>query len=250
VRFDGETAIVTGASRDIGQSVAVKLAAEGADVVVNYCHNQENADRTVQLIRDSGGSAVAIAADVTCREDVERLVARTQTEFGESVDILINNVGGLIKRTPFREMDEAFFDAVMDVNLKSTFLACKAVLPHLDNGGCIVNIASIAGRDGGGPGALAYATAKGAVMSLTRALAKEVGPDGIRVNCICPGLIATSYHDRFTADEVRRKTAEATPLRREGTAEDVANLVAYLASSEAGFITGASFDINGGLLFS
>ena len=249
-RLDDKVAIVTGGSRDIGRAIAEKLAAEGAKVVVNYCHSRENADATVAAIEAAGGTAVAVAADMTKKSDVDGLVAKTREAFGGRIDILVNNVGGLIARTPFRDMDEAFFDATMDINVKSTFLACKAVLPFLGEGSAIVNMSSIAGRDGGGAGASAYATSKGAIMSFTRALAKELGPDGVRVNCVCPGLIATSYHDRFTTDEVRAKVAAGTPLRREGEAAEVADLIAYLASPESGFVTGAAFDINGGLAFS
>jgi 3-oxoacyl-[acyl-carrier protein] reductase len=250
MRLHDKTAIITGASRDIGRAIALKLANEGANVVVNYYRSRENADETVASIAAAGGTGVAIAADVRSAADISRLVDETHNTFGDTIDILVNNAGGLITRVPVRDMEEQFFDDVMELNLKSTFLACRAVIPHLATRASIINLASIAGRDGGGPGAAAYATAKGAVMSLTRALAKELGPDGIRVNCVCPGLIATSYHDRFSTDEARGKTAAATPLRREGEASEVADLVAYLASGEASFINGASIDINGGLLFS
>ena len=134
--------------------------------------------------------------------------------------------------------------------LKSVFMMHKAAVPHMKSGSSIINLASQAGRDGGGGGASAYATTKGAVMTFTRAMAKELGPDGIRVNALCPGLIATTFHDTFTPDNVRDMVANKTPLRREGTAEEVANLVGCLASSETSFVTGANFDINGGLAFS
>jgi 3-oxoacyl-[acyl-carrier protein] reductase len=147
-------------------------------------------------------------------------------------------------------MDEAFFDAVMDLNLKSTFLVTKAVVPHMAKGGAIVNLSSLAGRDGGGPGASIYATSKGAVMTLTRGLAKELGPQGIRVNALCPGLIGTSFHDIFSKPEGRAAVAGNTPLRREGTPDEVAAAVAFLASDDAAFLTGTNVDINGGLAFS
>ena len=134
--------------------------------------------------------------------------------------------------------------------MTSTFLTMQAVVPNMTNGGAVVNFSSLAGRDGGGPGASAYAASKGAIMTFTRAMAKELGPSGIRVNCVCPGLIATTFHDTFTKDEVRANVANATPLRREGQASEVADLVAYLASDESSFLTGASVDINGGLGFS
>ena len=147
-------------------------------------------------------------------------------------------------------MDEEFFEHVMKLNLTSTFLMTKAVVPLMSDGSSIVNLSSLAGRDGGGPGAAAYATSKGAVMTFTRAMAKELGPSNIRVNCVCPGMIATTFHDEFTKDAVRANVAGATPLRREGQAQEVADLVAYLASDESSFMTGTSVDINGGLAFS
>ena len=138
----------------------------------------------------------------------------------------------------------------MRLNLTTTFMTTKAVVPHMKYGGSIVNFASQAGRDGGGPGAWAYATSKGAVQTLTRGLSKELGPSGIRVNCVCPGMIATTFHDTFTKDEVRKNVAASTPLRREGNATEVADLAVYLASPESSFVTGTSVDINGGTYFS
>jgi len=134
--------------------------------------------------------------------------------------------------------------------LKSTWRLTKEVLPYVPEGGAIVNIASQAGRDGGGAGSIAYATSKGAVMTFTRGLAKELSPRKIRVNGVCPGMINTDFHNLFTKPEVRQRVAAATPLGREGEASEVANLVAYLASPESSFINGANIDINGGTLFS
>ena len=250
MRIDNKVAIVTGGSRDIGRAISEKLAAEGAKVAVNYCNSQENAEATVKEIESTGGTAVAVAGDMTKQSDVENLVAETQKAFGHSIDILVNNVGGLIARKTLQEMDEAFFNGVLKLNLTSTFLTTKAVVPHMSGGSSIINLASLAGRDGGGPGACAYATSKGAVMTFTRSLAKELGPENIRVNCICPGMISTSFHDTFSKDEVRRKVAASTPLRREGQASEVADLVSYLASDESSFLTGVSLDINGGLYYS
>jgi 3-oxoacyl-[acyl-carrier protein] reductase len=180
---------------------------------------------------------------------VARLVATTLESYGANIDVLVNVAGGLVARKTLAEMDEEFFDKVIALNLNSTFLLTKAVVPHMD-GGAIVNLASQAGRDGGGPGATAYATAKGAVMTFTRAMAKELGPQNIRVNSLCPGMISTTFHDLFTKDAVRANVANATPLRREGKAGEVADAVAYLVSDEASFLTGTNIDINGGLFFS
>jgi 3-oxoacyl-[acyl-carrier protein] reductase len=139
---------------------------------------------------------------------------------------------------------------VLTLNLSSVFLVTKEVLPHMADGGAIVNFASQAGRDGGGGGAIAYSSAKGGVMTMTRGLAKELGPRRIRVNCICPGMINTTFHNTFTKPEIRARVAAGTPLGREGEAPEVAALVAYLASDASSFINGASIDINGGTYFS
>ncbi len=250
MKLENKVAIVTGGSRDIGKAISLKLAAEGAKVVVNYFSNAAQGDETVAEIEAAGGTAIAVAGDMTKSGDVANLVAEAQKAFGDSIDILVNNVGGLVERKTIDEMDEEFFSYVMQLNLTSTFLTTKAVRPHMGSGGAIVNLASQAGRDGGGPGASAYATSKGAVMTFTRAMAKEFGPSNIRVNAVCPGMIATKFHDDFTKDEVRKNVAAGTPLKREGQAEEVADLVSYLASGESSFINGANVDINGGLAYS
>ena len=248
--LEGKVAIVTGGARDIGRAISESLAANGAKVVVNYCNTPSDGDATVAAINNAGGEALAVRGDMTKGEDVANLVAETQQTFGNSIDVLVNVVGGLVARKTLAEMDVDFFEGVLRLNMTSTFLVCRAVVPHMSKGSAIVNLASQAGRDGGGPGAIAYATSKGAVMTFTRGLARELGPTGIRVNGVCPGMISTTFHDRFTKDEVRSNVAASTPLRREGEAKEVADLVAYLASSSAGFLTGTNIDINGGLLFS
>lgn len=248
--LEGKVAIVAGGARDIGRAVSEKLAAEGAKVAVNYCNNAADGEATVAAIEAAGGTAIAVGGDMTKQADVENLVAETRKAFGDSIDILINVVGGLVARKPLAEMDQEFFEYVMRLNVTSAFLTSQCVAPHMSNGGAIVNFASQAGRDGGGPGAAAYATGKGAVMTFTRALAKELGPKNIRANCVCPGMINTTFHDTFTKDEVRANVAAGTPLRREGIASEVADLAVYLASSASSFVTGASVDINGGTFFS
>ena len=243
-------AIVTGAGRDIGRAVAVELARAGARVAVNYRDNSADAEGTERAITSACGRCRLFRADVTRAEEVETMVGEVRSAFGDRIDILVNVAGGMVERRALAEMDEAFFARVMQLNMISTFLMTKATAPHMPEGSAIVNFASQAGRDGGGPGACAYATSKGAVMTFTRAMAKELGPRGIRVNSLCPGMIATTFHDTFTKDEVRRNVAQTTPLRRQGNAEEVARAVAWLASADAAFVTGTNIDINGGMFFS
>ena len=248
--LENKVVVVTGGSRDIGKAISLKFGAAGAKVVVNYFNNAEQGASVVKEIEAAGGAAIAVGGDMTKSADVDNLIAEACSAFGGSIDVLVNNVGGLVARKSLAEMDEEFFEHVMKLNLTTTYLATKAAIPHMGDGGAIVNLASLAGRDGGGPGAAAYSTSKGAVMTFTRAMAKEFGPSNIRVNCVCPGMISTTFHDEFTKDAVRANVAAGTPLRREGQATEIADLVAYLASSESSFLTGTSVDVNGGLAFS
>ena len=245
--LQGKTAIVTGGGRDIGRACAVRLASAGAAVAVHYHSSSAGADETVAQVEAAGGKAIAVQGDLKNADAVAELVSKTVAAFG-SIDVLVNNAGGLVKRVPIREMTLEHWNTVMDLNLTSTFAMINACLPHMKSG-TIVNLASQAGRDGGGAGASAYAASKGAVMTLTRALAKELGPD-IRVNGVCPGMIDTDFHNTFTKPEVRVNVANATPLKREGVPDDVANLVHYLATDASAFLTGTNIDINGGMLFS
>lgn len=250
MRLKNKVAIVSGGSRDIGRAISIQLAQEGAKVVVNYLGNKANADETLDLIIAAGGEGIIVQADMTKKSEVENLVNTTRATFGNEIHILANVAGGLVTRKSTAEMDEDFWDLVMNINLKSVFLAVQAVTPFMPAGSSIINFSSLAGRDGGGPGASAYATSKGAVMTYTRALAKEFGVKGIRVNAVAPGMIATAFHDTFTKPEVRTNVANATALKREGNANEVADLVVYLASAQSSYVTGANFDINGGLSFS
>ncbi len=250
MRLKGKVAVVTGGARDIGRAISIKLAKEGARVVVNYFNSEQDCKETLAAIKAIGGEAITVKGDVTKQVDIDHIVAKTKEAFGERVDVLVNNAGGLFARKTIEEIDEAFYDLVMNVNFKGTVFVTKAFLPLLVKGSSIINVASQAGRDGGGPGSAMYASSKGAVMTLTRNWAKEIGPKGIRINAVCPGMIATKFHDDFTRDEVRMNVAGNTPLRREGEATEVADLIAYLASDESSFMTGNCVDINGGLAFS
>ncbi len=247
--FKNKVAIVTGGARDIGRECSLKLAKNGASVCINYYDNKEQAEETKKMIDDFGGKAIIVQGDMTKQEDVDKLVAECKKSFGDKIDVLVNVAGGLVARKSMGEMDIEFWNFVLDLNLGTVFKVTKAVLPFMPEGSAIVNFASQAARDGGGPGASAYATSKGGVLTFTRGLAKELGPKNIRVNCVSPGMINTTFHDTFTKDEVRTKVAAGTPLRREGKAGEVGDLVVYLASDEASFITGASIEINGGTYF-
>jgi 3-oxoacyl-[acyl-carrier protein] reductase len=250
MKLEGKVAVVTGGARDIGRQVSLKLAKEGAKVVVNYFDNEADAADTLRMIKDAGGKAILVQGDMTKADEVKRLIQSAVSAFTGKIDIMVHVVGGLVARHLITEMEEEFWDFLMTVNAKSAFLTTREVVPHMPEGSSIIFFSSQAARDGGGPGASAYAASKGAVMTLTRSLAKELGPKKIRVNSLAPGMIATSFHDRFSKDEVRKRVAAGTPLKREGTPEEVADLVAYLVSDEASFLTGLNVDINGGLYFS
>jgi len=247
--LNGKVALVTGGARDIGRQTSLKLARLGAKVCINYFDNPVDAEETLKMVKEIGGEAIIVQGDMTKQESVDNLVAKCREAFGDEIHILVNVAGGLVARKTIEEMDWNFWNFLMTLNLGTVFMVTKAVVPFMPKGSAIVNFASQAARDGGGPGASAYATSKGGVLTFTRGMAKELGPKGIRVNCVSPGMINTTFHDTFTKPEVREKVAAGTPLRREGDAKEVADLVAYLASDESSFITGASMEINGGTYF-
>ena len=250
MKLENKVIVVTGGVRDIGRAVSLGLANHGAKLAINYYGSEEQAETLRQQLSEMGTQSIVLKGDMTSKADVDTLVNQALNELGSEIHGLVNVVGGLVERKTIDEMDEEFFDHVIRLNLNSTFLTVKATVPHMNEGASIVNFASQAGRDGGGPGASAYATSKGAVITFTRAMAKELGPQGIRVNSLCPGMISTTFHDTFTKDEVRTNVANGTPLRREGRPEEVADSTIYLLSENASFVTGANLDVNGGLLFS
>lgn len=250
MKLKGKVAIVTGGARDLGRAISVKLAKEGANVVINYYDNKEDAEETLKMVESAGSQGVIVQGDMTKAEDVKRFFDAGVAKFGNRIDILVNVVGGIMGRKQITEQDENWYNALMDVNMKSCWLCTREVVPYMTEGGAIINFSSLAARDGGGPGASLYATAKGAVMTFTRSMAKELGPKGIRVNALAPGTIATSFHDRFNTPENRERMKGTYPLRREGDADDVADLVAFFASDDSDYITGTNVDINGGMFFS
>jgi 3-oxoacyl-[acyl-carrier protein] reductase len=249
IDLTAKIALVTGGGRDIGRATVLKLAEAGASVAVNYFGSEERAQALVHDLVSAGHKAIAVRADVTRVDDVEHMITHTQQSLDGRIDILVNNAGGLIARKRLEEMDQAFMDAVITLNFTSMLLVTRAALPHMNDGGAIVNLASLAARDGGGPGSIVYAAAKGAVLTATRGLSKELAARKIRVNCVSPGLINTTFHDTFTKPEARQAVAARTSVGREGEAHDVANAIVFLASSAASYINGESIEINGGLYF-
>lgn len=250
MNLKGKVAIVTGGARDLGRAISVRFAQEGAKVVVNYFDNPDDAKETLKMIEEAGSEGIIVQGDMTKAADVKRLFDTAVDKFGKEIHALVNVVGGIVGRKTITEQDEAWYDFLMDVNMRSVFLCTREAVPYMSAGATIVNFSSLAARDGGGPGASMYATAKGAVMTFTRSMAKELGPKGIRVNSLAPGTIATSFHDRFNTPENRERLKATYALRREGEAKEVADLVIYLSSDQSSYITGTNIDINGGSFFS
>lgn len=240
---------MTGGGQGLGAAIVRQLLAAGADVAVHYYSSAAGARDAKTAAASAGGRAEIFRADLTNETEATTLV-RAAAEFLGGLDVLVNNAGDLVQRRTLADVDAEFFQRSLDINLASMLFVTRAALPWLERAGqaSIVNLSSLAGRKGGHPGSLVYSTAKGAVLTWTRALANELGPRGIRVNCVAPGLIlGTRFHDTHTTPESARKTIEGIPLGRAGAPEDVARAVVYLASEFDGFITGATLDINGGV---
>jgi 3-oxoacyl-[acyl-carrier protein] reductase len=249
-RLDGKVALVTGGASGIGHAISRVLAEQGAAVAVHYFSSADAAATVVAAVKRAGNKAVGIQADLRKPGEADRVVATTIKELG-GLDILVNNAGFLVQRCPIAETSDELYHTIMDVNMTSTFQMCRAALRHMlsKGSGSIVNMSSAAAFAGGGAGAAIYAASKAAVVGFTRALAKEVGPKGIRVNAVAPGQIGTQFHDRFSTPEGRANTIKTIPLGREGLAEEVAHAVAFLASPAASFVNGEVSGINGGMWF-
>ncbi len=244
----GQVALITGASSGIGCATAKKMADAGACVGVNYFKNQSGAEATVREIEKKGGEALAIKADVTQASQVAHMVEAVRSRWGR-VDILVNNAGDLLARTSVAEMTEEFWDRTMNLNLKSAFLCVKAVWEQMAErrGGVIINVSSIAARNGGGVGTTAYVASKGGLLSYTKSLAKELAPQGIRVNGIAPGVIATPYHEKYSSAEQMEKFRAMIPVARIGTSEEIADVIVFLASPAAQYMVGETVEVNGGM---
>ena len=245
----GEVAWVTGSGTGIGRAIALKLAEQGCDVAVHYNRSEAEAKEVAERVKALGREALLLRGDVADTEDVERMAQEIDERFG-SLSVLVNNAGSLVERATLEETTEELWDRTVGVNLKSAYLCSRAALPLMRRrgGGKIVNVSSIAAKAGGG--SVAYAAAKGGVEFLTRAMAKDLAPEDILVNAVSPGRIATLFHDRFSSPESRRDNTRSIPLGREGSAEEVAAAVAFLASPDATYLVGEVVAVNGGLLMS
>jgi 3-oxoacyl-[acyl-carrier protein] reductase len=246
--LDGKVALITGASSGIGAATAKLMAANGARVAINFHRNKQGAEATRDEIVAHGGSAIVIQADVKQATEVESLIERTQDELGP-IDILVNNAGSLIERLRILDLTEERWDQVIDLNLKSAFLCCRAVAASMmeRKSGAIINVSSIAGRNGGALGSIHYSTAKGGVITFTKGLAKELGAFGIRVNAVSPGVIDTPYHEQFSTAEMMKGYVAGIPLGRVGTPDEVASVICFLASSASSYLAGETIEINGGM---
>lgn len=245
----GKVALVTGASSGIGRAAAIALAEGGAAVAINYHRNEAGAEAARAEIAGGGGRAIIIGADVTRGADVRALVERTVGELGP-VDILVNNAGSLVERLRLLDLTEERWDEVIDLNLKSAFLCSREVAGTMmeRKTGAIVNVSSIAGRNGGALGSIHYSTAKGGLITLTKGLAKELAPHGVRVNAVSPGVIDTPFHEQFSTPEMMKSYVGNIPAGRVGAPAEVAAVIAFLASDAASYLCGETVEVNGGML--
>ncbi|MDX6747220.1 glucose 1-dehydrogenase [Polaribacter sp. PL03] len=248
-KLAGKNILITAGAQGIGESISRHFIDSGSNVAIHYFSSADTANKLVEYALSKGQKAIAISGDLTKEEDANAMVEKTVTTFG-GLDILINNAGSLVARKMLNDMETDFWHKVMDINLTSMMFVSRAAAKYLgkNKNSSIVNLASLAGRKGGHPGSLVYATSKGAILTFTRALSTELGPQGTRVNAVAPGLIlGTSFHNTHTTKESAAETTAGIPIQRAGNSADVARAVLYLASEYDGFITGATLDINGGV---
>jgi 3-oxoacyl-[acyl-carrier protein] reductase len=247
--LQGKVALVTGASSGIGYAAAILLARAGANVAITYLHNQRGAEECAAEMKSCGVKTLMLQADFGETGQVAQTVKDVRDRLGP-IDVLINNAGSLIKRARLLEITEKDWDAVIDLNLKSVFFCCQAVAREMmqRRSGVIVNVSSIAGRNGGGPGAMHYASAKAAVIALTKGLARELAAYNIRVNAVAPGVIDTPYHKNFSTPELIENFVKSIPLARMGTSEEVAQAILFLTTAASTYITGETIEINGGMM--
>lgn len=239
------TTFVTGGASGIGAAIVRAHAARGDNVAFTFWSSAAEAQA---LQAELGGRGLGMHCDVSDEAQVDNAFDQVHARFGR-LDTVVANAGGLLARVKCVDMTLEFWNRALALNLTSAFLCCRAALRRMlpQRGGNIIIISSLAGHDGGGPGASHYGATKGALLAYTRALAKEAGPEGVRVNAIAPGLIATRFHDVFNTPQGRAAGVERTPLRREGQPDDVAHAALYLSSAGASFITGEVIEVNGGM---
>ena len=248
--FTGEVVLVTGASSGIGAAVARGFAEHGADVVVHYHRNSRGAEKVVAAIGERGGSARAVSADLSDPASAGRLVEDVVHRNGR-LDVLVNNAGDLVRRSPVTELSDEDYRSIIDLNVTSVFAMCRSAVPVMrrQGSGTIVNVSSVAARNGGGGGSVVYATSKGAVSTFTRGLAKELALEGIRVNAVAPGIITTPFHDRHTEAAQMQALVAGVPMGRAGQPEECVGAVLFLASGAmSGYVTGQVLEVNGGQL--
>jgi len=245
----GKTALITGASTGIGAAVAVAFAARGMSVAVHYNQSAGPAQAVVDTIVKAGGDAFALQGDVRDSADIARVVRETHSRLG-GIDVLVNNAGSLVKRVPIAEFEDALFDEVLHINARSVLAFCRHVVPIMrkqGRGGSIINVSSVAARNGGGPGAYLYAGSKGFVSTATHGLAKELVGDHIRVNAVAPGVIQTPFQDRFSTPAILEGFKAVIPMGRIGDPDDCVGAFLYLASEQlSGYVTGQILEVNGG----
>jgi len=249
-KLKGKKVFITGAEQGIGFESAKSLIESGCDVFIHYFSGAEGPKELVDLATSLGQKASFGYANLTIKEEAKACV-QDAADFLGGIDILVNNVGGIVARKWLGEIEEAYWQTVIDVNMTTMLHVTQACLPYLkanQTGASIVNLASLAGRSGGHAGSLSYSMTKGAVLAWTRSLAAELGEFGIRVNAVAPGLIlGTRFHDTHTTKASADETIKGIPLERAGTSEDVARTITFLASEYDGFISGATIDVNGGV---
>jgi 3-oxoacyl-[acyl-carrier protein] reductase len=245
----GKAVLITGASTGIGAAAARAFGRNGARVAVNFNASADQAEEVAAAIRESGGEALLVRGDVTRAETAAEIVQQTVQAFGR-VDVLVNNAGALIKRTRVEDYSDEYVDAVLELNVKQVVRFIRegaAQMRRQGGGGSIINLSSIAARNGGGPGSVIYAAAKGFVATATRGWAKELVRDRIRVNAVSPGVIMTPFHERFSTPEQLAAMQATIPMDRLGTAEECVGAFLYLASEQmSGYVTGQIIEVNGG----
>src|SRR4051794_2498719 len=246
--LQGKVVLITGASTGIGAAAARAFGRNGAKVAINYRQSQAEAEQVPDAVRQLGGEALLVQKNVILPEAASEIVRRTVEAFGR-LDVLVNNAGALIRRTPVADYTDEYLDALLDLNVKQVvrFVREGALQMRAQGGGSIINLSSIAARNGGGPGSVLYAATKGFVATATRGWAKELIPDGIRVNAVSPGVIMTPFHDRFSTPEQLAAMQATIPMGRAGLAEECAGAFLYLASEQmSGYVMGQMIEVNGG----